>query len=496
MIAVLDTADDLCRAIQSLGAAVEVHQFCDSGTLLTQERLPDAVLIGPGHPDPIRASQELRGLDVPVVICPPPGRGEDIQKAVRFSPLLPRDISVILASDAGTIAGIATRAADRSRRRRAFERTVRAANAALAAVEHKPASPVYFNRLLDLAPVGIVVAGADGRIESFNRRTTEMLADVAPGKPAEELFDSAGREALRTLLRGSAPVVALTRRAQTFEARSSVFPNTEGEPRVLIILQDVTEQRAAEMARDAALERERNARAQAEAVSEQLRRMNIELEQFAYVASHDLQEPLRTIASFAQLFARKFKDKVDADGEEYIGRIVDGAKRMRELIQDLLDYSRVTRDEELTREHVDMNRVLTATLEGLRVAIEETAAEVTHDDLPVLPAANTSHMQQLLLNLISNAIKYRREGVPPRVHVGVRRDYAKWRFSVADNGQGFDTRFSDVVFGIFKRLHGKDVPGTGIGLALCKRIVERHGGRIWASSTPGKGSTFYFTIPG
>jgi signal transduction histidine kinase len=235
-------------------------------------------------------------------------------------------------------------------------------------------------------------------------------------------------------------------------------------------------------------------RAEAERALDQLRRANAELEQFAFVASHDLQEPLRTIAGFTDLLSRNYKGRLDAAADEFIAHITAGAGRMRALITDLLNYSRIIRDDLQPRAPVDMNAVLLACIENLSASISESAAEVTSDSLPVLPADRTD-MEQLIQNLISNAIKYRRAGVPPRIRISVQCDDTQARFSIADNGQGFDPRFAERIFGVFKRLHGADVPGTGIGLAVCKRIVERHGGRIWAEAKPGEGASFHFALP-
>jgi PAS domain S-box-containing protein len=234
-------------------------------------------------------------------------------------------------------------------------------------------------------------------------------------------------------------------------------------------------------------------RAEAEQALDQLRRANAELEQFAFVASHDLQEPLRTIAGFTDLLSRNYKGRLDASADEFITHITAGAGRMRALITDLLNYSRVVRDDVQPRAPVDMNAVMLASLDNLSASMAESGAEVSSDALPVLPADRTD-MEQLTQNLLSNAIKYRRVGVPPRIRVSVQREETHWRFSIADNGQGFEPRYADRIFGVFKRLHGSEVPGTGIGLAVCKRIVERHGGRIWAEAEPGSGAVFHFTL--
>jgi light-regulated signal transduction histidine kinase (bacteriophytochrome) len=225
-----------------------------------------------------------------------------------------------------------------------------------------------------------------------------------------------------------------------------------------------------------------------------LARSNADLQQFAYVASHDLQEPLRAVSSFSQLLARRYQGKLDSDADDFITFMVEGAARMQTLINDLLAFSRIgTQGNPFAL--VECEDILEATQENLAVAITESGALITHDPLPALVADPTQFLR-LFQNLFSNAIKFRRREEAPRIHVSAKRLEHAWQFSVRDNGIGIDPQYFDRIFIIFQRLHGREeYPGTGIGLAICKKIVERRGGRIWVESEPGKGSTFYFVIP-
>jgi PAS domain S-box-containing protein len=227
--------------------------------------------------------------------------------------------------------------------------------------------------------------------------------------------------------------------------------------------------------------------------AQDLARSNAELEQFAYVASHDLQEPLRMVSSYTQLLLRRYSKLFDDDAKEFMGYIVDGAARMKQLIEDLLAYSRVgTRGRE--PEPTDARAALDQALANLRAAIESTGATVTHDALPTV-RADASQLAQLFQNLVGNALKFR-AAEAPRIHVGAREQADEVVLSVRDNGIGIDPQYFERIFVIFQRLHSKaEYDGTGIGLAICKKIVDRHGGRIWVESQPGQGSTFYCTLP-
>lgn len=224
-----------------------------------------------------------------------------------------------------------------------------------------------------------------------------------------------------------------------------------------------------------------------------LERTRRDLEQFAYVVSHDLREPLRMVSSYLQLLERRYKDKLDGDAEDFIHFAVDGAQRMHTLIGDLVEYSRIN-----TRagafEPTDFNEVLERALVRTSETARPTSAIIKRDPLPTL-IADAGQLEQLFHHLIDNAVKFQ-NGRRPRIHIGVEQRDGEWVFFVRDNGIGIDPQHTDRIFTIFQRLHARgEYPGTGTGLAICQRIVERRGGRIWVESRPGKGSTFYFTMP-
>jgi len=252
------------------------------------------------------------------------------------------------------------------------------------------------------------------------------------------------------------------------------------------IAMDVTERKNAQEAQKHDEARERR--------SVELKRSNDDLQQFAYIAAHDLQEPLRMVASYTQLLSRRYKGKLDSDADEFIGYAVDGAHRMQLLIGDLLAYCRVGTTGKELRE-TSSEAALEQALLNLQGAIQESSGVVTHDPLPIV-IADGAQLVQLFQNVVGNAIKYRSAELP-RVHVSAKKNGGKeWIFSMRDNGLGIDPQYFEKIFAMFQRLHGREeFSGTGIGLTVCKKIAERHGGRMWVESEPGKGSTFYFALP-
>lgn len=227
--------------------------------------------------------------------------------------------------------------------------------------------------------------------------------------------------------------------------------------------------------------------------ADELARSNADLQQFAYVASHDLQEPLRLIAIYTELFGAKYQGKLDGDGEKYIGVILDGVRRMETLIRDLLTYSRTIHPDTLPLDQVDASEALRAAEFNLEATIAQSGAMIESGSLPTV-AFHRVQLIQMFQNLLSNAIKYRGDA-PPAITVAANRGQAGWVFAVRDNGAGIHRDYHETIFDPFKRLHGPEFAGTGVGLAICRRIVQRHGGRLWVESEPGRGSTFFFTVP-
>jgi len=271
-------------------------------------------------------------------------------------------------------------------------------------------------------------------------------------------------------------------RTKSGENRSVIFSTEriqiKNEAHQITTIVDVTERKRAETELQIAMQ--------------ELQHSNRELEQFAYVASHDLQEPLRTIIGMVQLLQRKYKDNLDARAEQYIDFTVEAATHMQSLINDLLDYSRLGR-RGLPLGEVNLNEILDLALNGLNTLIETNQAVITYDRLPTV-TAERSQMIRLFQNLISNAIKFRGKHIP-EIHIAARAVDARWEFSVRDNGIGIEPQYFERIFSIFQRLHTRaEYSGTGIGLSICKKIVENHGGRMWVESEPGNGSVFYFTL--
>jgi signal transduction histidine kinase len=365
----------------------------------------------------------------------------------------------------------------------------------------------------DLALVDLVMPELDGidvcrRIVAMRRHLDNPIAVLMlTGREAKEDLtraleagadDFVGKSSDQAVLKGR--IRALLRRKFFQEENQRISEELKNKELEAIHARAETEAALARAADERRQHAElvavelRQAKAELERANEELLQSNDELRQFAFVASHDLQEPLRSITSFCNLLKEEYRDRLDEQADCYIERIVNGAKRMKALVTDLLSYSRVSRDEQVAFQEVDFREVVGDALANLQSSINETGAEIFWDALPTV-VGNRVQLIQLLQNTIGNAIMYR-GAEPPRIDIDAQRVGESWEFSVRDNGIGIAPEHHQQIFEIFKRLHGRDkYPGTGIGLAVCKKIVERHGGQITVESQLGAGSVFRFTIP-
>jgi two-component system, chemotaxis family, sensor kinase Cph1 len=359
--------------------------------------------------------------------------------------------------------------------------------------EQIESSRAEFADLYDFAPVGYLSLDRDGRIERVNLTTASLLAAERAtliGRLFNRFVANEDRDAFYLHLR---EVAVKERRAarelRLMKTSGEIFPvllesipvqDSHGRIECRTSVLDITWRKKQE---------EELQRAMAD-----LERLNKELEQILYISSHDLQTPLRAVTGFLDLLARRYSERLDAQAHEYISFAVEGANRMNQLILDLRSFARLsTRGGPLAP--MESEAPFQEALANLRHEITESGAGISHDQLPRV-RGDHPQLLQLFENLIGNSLKYRKEKEPPRIHVAVEQKGDEWVFAVHDNGIGFDPQFAERIFQIFQRLHPVDrYTGTGIGLAICKKIVERHGGRIWAESEPGRGSTFSFTLP-
>lgn len=352
------------------------------------------------------------------------------------------------------------------------------------------AASLYARSLLEASLDPLVTISAQGKITDVNKATEEVTGysrDQLIGSDFSDYFtqpEQAREGYQKVFSEGFVTDYPLAIRHTSGKItdvlyNATLYTNEAGEVQgVFAAARDITQRKIMEN--------------ELKETNVKLKQSNAELEQFAYVASHDLQEPLRMVASYVQLIERRYKGKLDPDADEFINYAVDGANRMRGLIDDLLTYSRVGR---LGKpfEPTKLGNVMETVLSNLQTSIADNKATVTYDDLPVV-LADSGQMVQLFQNLIGNGIKFHRDE-PPQVHVSVKNQGSEYQFAVSDNGIGIDSQYYNRLFKIFQRLHTKqEYPGSGIGLVICKKIVERHGGRIWLESELGKGSIVYFTL--
>jgi PAS domain S-box-containing protein len=347
---------------------------------------------------------------------------------------------------------------------------------------------LYRHQVLEISEYAMFTLSPYGILESWNAGVERLLGYSEQewiGQPASMIFTPAEKamEVCQSEMRkaqdlGSATDIRWHRRKDGSEFFANGFMNVirDEAGAVLGYVKIMSDETARKQLQDS------------------LSESNAALEQFAYVASHDLQEPLRTMGAFAELLATKYAGQFNPEAERYLSHIVKASQRMSRLIQDLLDYARATTEEDRPTS-VSLDEDLEAALTHLTQAIEESSAAITHDPLPTIEV-DRGQMVRLFQNLIGNALKYRKPDEAPRIHVSAEQVNREWVIAIRDNGIGFDPQYASTIFAPFKRLHQPEVfPGTGVGLAICRRIVEAHGGRIWAESQLGEGATFRITLP-
>jgi two-component system CheB/CheR fusion protein len=347
---------------------------------------------------------------------------------------------------------------------------------------------IYAQNIVDTVREPLVVLDTGLRVTSASRSFYKMFQSTAEETVNRAFYELGNRQwdipELRRLLSELKPANPLEdfqvehpsadmgRKTMLLNARL-IQQQTGSEPLILLAIEDITERKQSENL---------------------LRNLNVDLTQFAHAASHDLQEPLRMVVSYTQLLAKEYKGNLDQRADQYIAYAVEGAQRMETLLRDLREYWSVNEQRVFQPVPIDCNRALDKALDFLDLAIREGGGLVTHDRLPTVVAEEVP-LVLLLQNLIGNALKYRRSDEPARIHVSAQRSAGAWSFSVRDNGIGIEAEHLEKIFAPFKRLHGSEYPGSGIGLAICQKLVERYGGRIWAESEYGQRSTFHFTIP-
>jgi PAS domain S-box-containing protein len=378
--------------------------------------------------------------------------------------------------------------------------------------------PVYqesAEELYDSAPCGYLSTTPDGRIVKVNQTFAGWIGcdreELLAGRRFADLLTIGGKIfyethfALLLQMHGNVNEIALE-----LVCNGPVLPvlvsavqkrDASGLPLLnRITIFNATERRRYEQELLAAKRRAEQAASELARVNSELAHSNAallkaneELGHFGYAVSHDLQEPLRTMTTYSQLLARRYKDVLDENAQGFIENIIDGSRRMQVLIGDLLSLSQA-QGSHLVLRATALDQTIAIAIANLSSAIEESRAVITYDKLPIV-TLDAARISRVFQNLVGNAIKYRKPDETPRIHISARKEDGVWVFGVQDNGLGFDPQYAQQIFGMFKRLHGRDIAGTGIGLAICKKVVEMHGGRIWAESRPNAGSRFSFTIP-
>lgn len=467
----------------------------------TVDRPPDAVIVDHAQASALAIAKTLaehstRTLAVFLLAA---SHAPAFRWAVALNPALGNPLVIDAEQGATSLSEILSQAIASFRRELATRDAVeqinrgveRRAAVAMAQARRERATDRYLANLLAQIPDPVISTDMEGAIVSWNQAATALFEVASAnllGQRLVGLFPSETRATLEGLLQRARRERETQREELLFSADVDRFfdvlvtrtVDERGRPEALVvIMRDVSAQKAAQ--------------AELEIQTKELARSNADLEQFAYVASHDLKEPLRTITSYSQLLLRRYGGKMDAEADEFIGYVVEGAHRMHRLIGDLLNYSRAG-GHKLDIQPTPLEDVIKQATANISLSVGENHAKIDFDALPVL-RVDKGQMVQVFQNLLSNAIKFRAEAAP-HIAIGAERNQGFWKLAVADNGIGIEPEYLQHIFVAFKRLHPEDrYPGSGIGLAICKKILERHGGTIWVESHPGQGSTFFLTVP-
>lgn len=465
-----------------------------------------AFILGSDVADPIQSAQRLLSFNKNakiVLLSPSEKITENLKEAVRFSPFMGTNVTCLHESDWEHLGKILQESMQAVK----YRAIISESNLKISTIvssRKQSYHQQFINKLMDITPVGIAVVSIQGKILGWNKEATSIFEkneSQVLGSTFSNLFDHEEGNKLEEYLIKSIKTSYSNDEGEALEVIRETQHNSiqilsiisarfeyseEDENGLILVINDITTRKESE-------QRLEKLNLSLEIQTKELAASNTELEQFAYVASHDLQEPLRMITNFLTKLEWKYDHLLDERGKRYIHFATDGAKRMQQIIHDLLEFSRIGRVE-IEKEDIDMNDLVQEALELNEILITEQKAVIKVKKLPVINGARVP-MRQLFQNLINNAIKYQKKGSNPEVKITSNEDEEFWHFELKDNGIGIKPEFSDKIFKIFQRLHSKEeYSGTGIGLAICQKIVENHGGRIRVESEPGKGSTFCFTI--
>lgn len=499
-----------------------VEDESDATSLLERSDDIELLILGELVENPVRTAERLglRTKLTAVLIVVQPERVSGTKQSIQYSPLLSGDVRFVSTEDLEEVAAQVRSIASKARRRRRFRAVLPRLHEKVPVQLSPEQRALYLDTLLAYAPLGVVVLDLEGKTIDLNREAQRFLsvtAGAATGRPVAELLPTEVREDAERLLRKAVGSTEGSVSARVpwpppdreLHIEMIAVPFARGsDGGTMLILRDITadvhvqktefelrEQRAVARALEEQADELRR-------LNEELAARNEELQQFAYIASHDLQEPLRKIASFTDLLFRESADSLDENAQFYLERVQAAALRMSDLIRSLLRFSRAG-TQALEEHPIDLNAVLKHVQADLLIKIQETDADIQIDELPMIEG-DEGQIRQLFQNLVANGIKFHKTGERPKVHVfaeesdRVRETDGRklHRIAVVDEGIGFDDQYAERIFTPFQRLHaGEDYPGTGMGLAICSRIAERHGGSIEAKSNPGEGATFIVELP-